>query len=366
MSQTPVPPTEAYSSPPAPAKPPPPRPPPRPRPARRRPWWRRLLFTIWVLIFIGSLVANAYLALLFSLFLERPFETTVLKPGRPDQIVAVWDVTGLIDQGQADVFDAFYRKIRDDPNVKAVVLRVNSGGGYIAPCDQIYSALIQLRDRGKKLVVSMGGGAASGGYYISVPADEIYAEPGTVTGSIGVMSVLPVIKGTLEKYGAKAVVLRSTKTKAWKAAPNWFEEPADHHVAAFQKTLDVWQARFESVVQAERKGKLPQPLVAVKKTYTGGDGKEFTVEETEPFNGKVYLTDEAIRLGLVDTVGYLADAISRAESLAALSQPKVVRYARRKSMWERFGFPSTPMGLDVKGLEQLQTPRLMMVWRVQP
>jgi protease-4 len=358
----------ASSAPPAPPWPPPTaapvsQPSRRAERQQRRPWWRRLLLSVGVLIFLGSVVMNMYLLFMLSLFMEGPLETTVVKPGQRDQVVAVWDVSGTIGQKQAELVGRFCREVQGDPHVKAVVLRVDSPGGAISPCDRIYKSLKDLKSSGKTLVVSMGGVAASGGYYVSAAADEIYAEPTTITGSIGVLGIWPILKGTMEKLGVKMVIVRSTNTKAWKAAPSYFEDPAGYQMDEIQKTIDAAQGRFESVVKAERLGKLAD-LTPVRKDYTGPDGKKFTVLETEPFNGKIFLADRAKELGLVDQVGYLDDAVDAAGRLARLAKPKVVRYAKRKSIFEGLGLGAGIRSVNVELLDEIQTPRLMMVWKV--
>ena len=350
----------------APPQAPPPPPPWWVPPKRRRSWARRLLVGVVVVVFVASLVMNLYLLFLLSLFIDRGLDTTVVKPGRSDEVVAVWEINGLILQQQAALMEEFCRQVRADPKVRAVVLRVNSGGGMVSPCDQMYQMLKDLKTSGKKVVVSMGGVAASGGYYVSLPGDTIYAEPTTITGSIGVLMVLPVFKGTMDKYGLKMLVVRSKRTEAWKAAPNPFEEPAGYQIDGVRRTLDAMQEQFESVVRDERGDKLT--VKEAVKTYTGADGKEFTVEEAEPFNGKEFLAEEARQLGLVDQVGYLRDAISEAGRIAGLSNPKVVRYTRRKGMLEgmltHVGLGRSVLPVNLRLLEEIATPRVLMVWRI--
>ena len=290
-------------------------------------------------------------------------ETQVVEPGSKDQVVAVYEVFGVIDNKQAEWLKTFCRQVTCDPDVKAVVLRVNSPGGGVSSCDRMHKMLLDLKGSGKKLVVSMGGIAASGGYYISAPAETIYAEPTTITGSIGVLGGWIVIKGTLEKYGAKAVLVRSTKTRAWKAAPNSLENPADYQIEAIRKLLDSMQGRFEKVVLDGRGDKIT-PTTA-EKTYTDGDGQEFTVTETVPFNGSIYSADEAMTLGLIDEVGYLAAATKSASRLAGLSDPKVVKYARRKGFFEQMGEAKTGPLIDANVIDEIQTPKLMMIWKVE-
>lgn len=290
-------------------------------------------------------------------------EVQVIEPGRKDQVVAVYEVFGVIDNRQAERLKTFCSQVSDDPDVKAVVLRVNSPGGGISPCDRMHKMLLDLKDDGKKLVISMGSLAASGGYYISAPAETIYAEPTTITGSIGVLGGWIVIKGTLEKYGAKAVIVRSTKTRAWKAAPNSLENPADYQIESIRKLLDVMQERFEKVVLEGRGDRLTTKTA--EKTYTDGEGKKFTVTETVPFNGSIYSADEAMSLGLIDKVGYLDEAIDAASGLAGLSDPKVVKYTRRKGFFEHMSEAKAGPIIDPNLIDEIQTPKLMMIWKVE-
>jgi protease-4 len=291
-------------------------------------------------------------------------EVTVLQPGRDDQVVAVYEVFGMINSKQTGRFRVFRDSVSDDPNVKAVVLRVASPGGGISACDGIHKMLTDLKSDGKKIVVSMGAVAASGGYYISAPSDAIYAEPTTVTGSIGVLSGWVVIKGTLEKYGAKAVIVRSTKTRAWKATMNPFEDPADYQIESIRKLLDVMQERFEKVVCDGRGKKLK--TITAEKTYTDAKGKKFTITETLPFNGNIFTAAEALDLGLIDNVGYLDDAIDQAASLAGLSDPKVLKYTMCKGLLEQLAGAKAGPIIDPNVIDEIQTPKLMMIWKIEP
>ncbi len=347
---------------------PPPPPPPaywQPQPRRRKPLWKRLLIGCAVLLLILLVIGgiSAVVSLKLGRLTGGTMEAEVLQAGRKDQVVALYEVVGVIDNKQADSLDAFCRQVSGDPNVKAVVLRIDSPGGGVSSCDRMHKMLMDLKSGGKKLVVSMGSLAASGGYYISAPAETIYAEPTTVTGSIGVLGSWIVIKGTLEKYGARAMVIRSTKTRAWKAAPNLFEDPADYQIESLRKLLDVMQARFEKVVLQGRGDRLTTKTA--EKTYTGADGKEFTVMETVPFNGNIFTADEALGMGLIDKVGYLDEAIESASRLAGLSEPKTVKYSRRKGFFEQLGEAKAGPMIDLDVLDEIQTPKLMMIWKVE-
>ena len=349
--------------------------------AQAPPWWmtppkrssfvKRLFVGLFVLVFLLSIVMNGYLLLLLSAHLEAGMSQTVLEPGDEEQTVAVYQVQGVIGREAAANFYTFYNEIRDDQNVKAVVLRVDSPGGGMSSSDRIYAMIKELRSEGKKVVVSMGGLAASGGYYISAPADEIIAEPTTWTGSIGVMLGWLVMEGTFEKIGLDAVVMKSHRAEGWKDTPSSFRKIDARQREYLQKLLDGAQERFESVVIEARGTKDEGGKISVKEvTYSivvgkGKDAKEIEHTEQVPFNGKVYTADEAKQIGLIDDIGYEQKAIDRAAALAGLHKPKVVLYQPRKGLMERMlrAESRAPLDLSVETLDRLQTPRLLLLWR---
>ena len=360
--------------------PPPPMPNPRPvaaaQPAARagqslqcvltlpRPWWRRALSWLMALAFTVSIVMNVYLAALVGAgFKSETLATTVIAPGKITQTVAVYPLGGVILGEQVHTFRTFTRQVIDDKSVVAVVLRVESPGGSVSASDQIYEMVRELKAAGKKIVISMGGVAASGGYYISAPGDIIYAEPTTITGSIGVIAMWPVMKGTLTKLGMDMVVLRSSGTKAWKAAPNNFEFPAQFQMDELQRNLDQMQQRFEGIVKAGRGGKVK--IETAEKTYTSAESQPFTVKETSPFNGRIFTGEEAKALGLVDEVGYLKDAIDAARKAAGAEGAQVLEYTKRKGLMESLVDAKSAPVIDLKVLDEIQTPRIMMLWKVE-
>ncbi len=322
-------------------------------------------------LFVLSIVMNIYLIAVVAAQSVGPFEQETLTKGKENQVIAVHAVEGIIDGKQAKRFEKFYRHIAKDRNVRAVVLRVNSPGGGVSASDQICSMVRKLKkEHGKTVVVSMGGVAASGGYYISAPADEIIAESTTVTGSIGVLASWIVVKGTLEKIGAEAIIMRSSHARGWKADINPFNKPDDRQRARLQSLLDGMQEQFEKVV---RQGRGAQRLKPRKVEYemTIGEGdhaRRITHSEIEPFNGKVYLADGALERGLIDAKGDLEDAIKRAKVLAKLTKPRVVRYSPRKGLLsELLTNKIASGGVEVgRGLlDELQTPQIQMIWKVE-
>ena len=338
------------------------------------PWWtqpqpkkkgfaRRLLTWLGVMCFCGSVLLNLMLLafLAVSLSPNSGLQAVTLSEGASNQIVAVFAVEGTIGEETAAEFRKFQRQVQTDGDIRAVVLRVNSPGGTVAASDEIYQMVKDIHDStGKPVVVSMGGVAASGGYYISAPAQMIFAEPATITGSIGVIAVWPVLKDFLDTHGVKMMTIRSRQAVGNKATENYWENPDQRTRKNVEDMLTTMHDRFAKVVQAGRPG-LKTSTVTV--TIKDGD-KSADVQEIKPLNGTVYLAEEAMQLGLVDQIGYLTDAMKQAAKLAGLSSPKQVQYVKTASLRELMGVSqSTPL-VDPKTIDRLMTPQIMMLWKV--
>lgn len=194
-------------------------------------------------------------------------------------------------------------ELMDDDDVKAVVLRINTGGGSAYASEQIWHAMKQLRAK-KPVVVSMGGMAASGGYYISCIANYIYAEPTTLTGSIGIFGMFPDASQLLtEKLGVKFDDVKTNKFST-------FGTPArpinDEEMAILNRYIDRGYSLFRSRV---------------------AEGRKMPVEEVEKIaQGHVWLGQDALRIKLVDALGGLDDALAKAAQLAGLKEYYAVKY----------------------------------------
>ena len=224
--------------------------------------------------------------------------------------VAVIDIVGVISRTDT-VIDQIH-KYRDDQTVKAIVLRINSPGGSVAPVQEIYSELRKLE---KPIVASMGSTAASGGYYIAAIADEILANPGTLTGSIGVIMQFTKLKGLYEKIGLEQQVIKSGK---FKDTGSSMRDMTDEERALLQATLDDVHNQFIDAVFEGRQAHLTREEIV-----TLADGRVFSGQQA--FGHK-----------MVDQLGNLPDAIERAGELGGISgKPKVVRTKRKTSMLER-------------------------------
>jgi len=193
------------------------------------------------------------------------------------------------------------RQANDNPRIKAVVLRVDSPGGGVVASDEIYR---QVKEMTKPVVVSMGTLAASGGYYFSAPADEIWANRHTLTGSIGVIIQFVNIEGFMEKDGVGATTIKSGVNKDTGSV---YRTPTGDKIAIWQGIIDEAYGIFVQIV-AEGRGL-----------------DEATVRELA--DGRVYTGQQAQELGLVDKLGNLKDAINRAGELGGIEgEPNVIDY----------------------------------------
>jgi len=220
--------------------------------------------------------------------------------------VALVTIEGVIVDSK-EVIEQLERH-RLNPSVKAIVVRINSPGGAVAASQEIYKGLLKLRESGKPVVASMGSVAASGGYYIASAADQIMANPGSITGSIGVIMQIPNISGLMQKIGVKAVVIKSGEHKDLASA---IREPTDAERRILQGVLDDVHSQFIEAVAKSRR-------MAREKVEALADGRIFSGRQ-------------AVALGLVDEVGDLQDAVERAGKLGGIpGKPKVIQEKRRR------------------------------------
>lgn len=253
----------------------------------------------WLVI---SLAVFVSLLLLFSLAFSL---------GRWEQLggskVALITVEGVILDSK-EVIEQL-EKYRTNPSVKAIVLRINSPGGGVAPSQEIYEEILKSRQANKTpIVASVGSLAASGGYYIASAADLIVANPGSITGSIGVLLQVPNISGLLQKIGVKSVVVKSGQHKDI-ASPT--REMTDSERQLLQGMLDDVHNQFIDVVAKGRQ-------IDRKKVEAIADGRIFSGREAQS-------------LGLVDQLGNLQDAIERAGTLAGIrGKPTVIQERKRR------------------------------------
>jgi len=318
----------------------------------------------WLLI--CSLVLNVCLLVSTAKVSKEGLASEVLQRGQADQIVAVYIVRGIIDSDAVKKFTEFYRYAGREPKVKAIVLRVESPGGGVGASEEIHHMVETLKNTGRPIVVSMGAVAASGGYMISAPADEIFAENSTITGSIGVIAQVPNLQGTMKKIGAEMITFKSTNADRWKDMLSPWKPVKPLQRQRMTVLLDELQNQFEQIVKTGRGEKLKIRKVKYHETLgSGPEARRVAKTELIPFNGKAYLAGEAKALGLIDEIGFLEDAYRRAGELAGLSEPSVRRYKPKGSvMSQLFGQQSASVNIDLSlnALDKLQSPRLLVLW----
>ena len=211
-----------------------------------------------------------------------------------------------------DRFARVLRRLRNDPSVKGILLRVNSPGGSGLASEVIQRELVLTREAGKPVVVSMGTVAASGGYYISTAADRVFAEPNTITGSIGVFGILPNIQGIANSNG---LTFDSVKTGKFADIFTASRPKTPEELNVIQTLVDQFYSRFKDRVATGRKLKVEQ------------------VEEIA--QGRVWSGEEAIKIGLVDEIGGLDKALAFAKTKAGLpGNAKIVEYPAPRELAE--------------------------------
>jgi protease-4 len=260
---------------------------------------RRLTVVVaTVLVFIGV----AALFLVFGTSMGRTGEG-----GAPlfGPRVAVVELEGLI--AETDDLVRELRHHRDNPAVKAVVIRINSPGGVVGPTQEVHDALLRLRQAGKPVVASIGSVAASGGYYVAVAADQIYANAGSLTGSIGVIMQMANVDALMKKVGVDYVVVKAGQ---FKDLGNFSRPLTPEERRVIQALLDDVHGQF---IEAVAKGrKLDRSAVV-----------QFA-------DGRVFSGTQALALKMVDALGGLEEAIDAAAKLAKLPTPPPVERARRR------------------------------------
>lgn len=294
--------------------------------------------------------------------------------------VAIIALDGVLLEGLLSYAHKQIEQAADDSHVKAIVVRINSPGGSITASDDLYRKLIELRDGNPKkehnprpLVVSLGSLAASGGYYVAMPGQTIYAERTTLTGSIGVYTSFPNVKELANKHG---VTLNTIKQGEIKDSGSPFAEMTPNERQVWQDMVDDAYQRFLQVVETGRPmlagGKLLEPITvtpiqagpAFLKDKTHGPYRRYLAD------GGVWTAQNALKYKLVDKLGTLDDAVQVAHDAAKLSEDyQAIQYQRPSLLADLMGFGvqshAVPAGsvLDPARLQAGFTPRL---WYLTP
>jgi len=225
--------------------------------------------------------------------------------------IALVRVEGVILDSQSTVTEL--KRFGENPFIRAIVLRIDSPGGGVVPSQEIYDAVQRVRNKNSKAVIaSMGTVAASGGYYIASATDRIIANPGTLTGSIGVIMETANVEGLLKKIGVEGIVVKSGK---FKDVGSPLRRMSDEERALLQSVMDDVHKQFIEAVAAGRSME-PAAVQALA-------------------DGRIFTGRQAKEAKLVDELGNLEDAIQLAADLSGIEgEPKVVEPRRRFSIRE--------------------------------
>lgn len=318
---------------------------------------------------------RSFLCLLFCLlclngcFLQdRSWQQNVFEEeGKGPFSIAIVSIEGEIAHGKSgllggsDGANEICRQLRmaeTDPNVKAVILKLDTPGGDVVASDAIYQRVLAVRAAKKPVIALQGSVCASGGYYVSCAADRILCGKGTITGSIGVIFIAPEIQALGEKLGVKMNTIVSGPHKDL-ASP--FRSMNAEERALLQTMIDQVYQQFLDVVVA---GRSSHASIPADKTAAESILRPLA-------DGRVFTGEQAVKLGLADGFGHLQDAIMEAKTLAKLKDATVFSY-ERQSMSIGIGLMghaatggvqvNNGINVDAQGLASAIRPRLAFLW----
>jgi protease-4 len=348
---TPEPASSGPSSPPPPLRPvaPPviPAPPglikPPPTPPRGGSGWKVLSFLLMGLIVLwvlGRVMVHGVAGIATrghtTAYLNRNLEEVVLDHTNSANKIAVVEISGVIAGGEADrtgmdlvtYIKEQFRAAESDPDVKAVILKVNSPGGEVMASDEIYDVIRNFQVRsGKPVVVSMGSLAASGGYYVSAPCRWIVASELTITGSIGVIMHTYNYRLLFDKIGIRPLVIKSGRYKDMlsgekepddeKLTPQEIKD-RDEETSMVQVLIDETFNRFKDVVKTGRGWAAAQ--------NGPGEGRTLVANWADYADGRILSGQAAYDYGFVDELGNFDTAVNRAKTLTHIPNASLIEY----------------------------------------
>ncbi len=254
---------------------------------------RRHPYLFFVLVFIAIVFGSSTI---ISVFVS----SKVGEPGQKGEKIGVIEIVGVISQSKQIIEDL--KKFRENDKIKAIVIRVDSPGGGVGPSQEIFRAINKAK-KVKKVITSMGALAASGGYYAAAATDGIMANPGTITGSIGVIMGYTDLQGIFKKIGLSSVVIKSG---AFKDTGSPLREMKENERKYLQDFVGKIHTQFVADVAA---------------------GRSLEIEDVKKLaDGRIYTGAESIDLGLVDKLGNLEDAVEWAAELAGVEGPVSMVY----------------------------------------
>ena len=263
---------------------------------------------------------------------EEPLDEIVLENNRSKNKIAVLELEGIIissplgrtGRSIVESIQAQLKTAGRDPNVRAVVLKVNSPGGEVLASDEIYNSIRDFQTLYKKPVIaSMGSLAASGGYYVSAPCRWIVANEMTLTGSIGVIMHGYNYRGLMDKIGLRPDVYKSGKHKNMMSGDRRDDEIPDDEREMIQGLIMETYGKFTNIVASGR---------SEANRLNKGTGRKLASDWSDYADGRVVSGKQALEIGLVDELGNFQKAIDRAEEITHVRNANLIRYQ------ERFGF----------------------------
>jgi len=318
------------------------------------------LFFVSVVINFLSIFAKNGIESDFSDFFAagQNYTEELMEEGNPLKKIVVLDVDGVIqDTGEASFLESptynhkiFMEKLESaggDASVKGIVIRVNSPGGGVVESAEIHDKIVEIKKKMKKpIFISMGSMAASGGYYISAPADRIYASPETLTGSLGVIMQGVNYEGLAKKYGVEFMTIKSGP---YKDIMSPTREMTDDEKKILQDMINNSYQGFVKVI---------------------ADGRKMPSEQVRKLaDGRIYDGRQAKELGLIDGFGYLDDVISQMKKDKKLGDASVVRYTDGMGFGSLFSMKAKSLlsgDSEIQGLLQVlgrtNSPRLMYLY----
>jgi protease-4 len=343
-----------------------------------------VLGCFFALSLLGNLFAGLLILLLCIGLLLRPTDTS--GGALPEKYhsgyrsatdkVAIVTLDGIIMEGALDYVHKQLDQVDHDTKVKAVVVRINSPGGSITASDDLYRRIARLKNGEERLdivarpvIVSMGSLAASGGYYVAAPADTIFAERTTMTGSIGVYASFPNLKDASAKVGFHMNTLKAGEIKD---SASLFRDMTPHEQQVLQDMVNDAYVQFLDVVEKGRP-KLTRTKMLERFHVTPVRVNPQQQGDKNPYeryraDGGVFTAAKAKELGLVDDIGTLDDAVEAAAKAAQIdSYYQAIKYQRTLSLSQLLlGVRSTPPSTNLLDPDVLQAAFSPKVWYLAP
>ena len=328
----------------------------------RRGIGRTILIVVLILVLLVSIFFNVILTVVVGsnsgLSSNGIQEKTLVDGDAKQKIVVIPIENEMILNAQAELMSKMFDSADKDSAVKAIVLQIDTPGGSVSASDEMYHRILTYKTAHPSVpvVVAMGGVAASGGYYAACAADYLFAEPTTITGSIGVLMPQYNISGLAQKWGIQDTSIHATGAD-YKTAGSMFNPPDPRDTKYFTDLIDADFVQFKAVVTTGRGKRLTQPITVIA-------------------NGMAYTSSQAQTLGLVDAIGYPADAYAYVSKKIGATGMQVVKYEQTQGLLELLTAQSaiTPpkaassvqingIQINAANLDELLTPRLLYLWR---